>query len=97
MAITGAEMKAFRINAEMTQEELAASSGLALSTVRNIETMGERSPSLRSVERYLDSVGATINLVPFKAPTLDDLLSEHKLAAQQPFTAQKSRVRKPRQ
>lgn len=54
---TAREMVAARSRAGLTQEQVAARMGTTQSTVARLES-GKRPPSLRTVQRYAQAVGA---------------------------------------
>jgi DNA-binding XRE family transcriptional regulator len=54
---TARELVAARARAGMTQEEVAVRMGTTQSTIARLES-GKRPPSLRTVQRYAQAVGA---------------------------------------
>jgi DNA-binding XRE family transcriptional regulator len=62
------ELLAARLNAGLTQEQVAVSMGTTKSSVSRLEGVGTHSPSISTLRRYAEAVGCEVEIRLVPAP-----------------------------
>lgn len=71
-------LRALRLAARLTQDDLARQAGLSRKTVSTLERGQSSQVSVDALQRVLEVLGARLDVRNAPAPTLDDLLEENE-------------------
>ena len=77
-------LRALRLAARLTQDDLARQAGLSRKTVSTLERGQSSQVSVDALQRVLEVLGARLDIEDAPAPTLDDLLKENERLFRQP-------------